>query len=390
MDPKTFCIIPWAQTRLSPNGDLLPCCKIDFKFPTQNIGRIDSFNQWWNGEALRSLRRDLNSGVKNPHCRACWDDESAGKSSLRLEYNQQFAKYKDLKSIRNHDQGHNPDLPIVLDLNLSNICNFKCVMCTPYSSSRIGAERTQYQDKFNAIPFVRDISGSYDPAWPEKELFQKLLADTAPNVKSMELKGGEPLLIKNLINIIKSIPNKEESVIALTTNGSVEIDDDFLKELSKFKSLWFFVSVDGIGELGEYIRYGSHWPQVDSTVKKVSQLKNCTFRLSVVLQFSSPVTFPGIFEYAKNNGYDMELIRCRTPHYVTIDAVPPQKMQVFQDWARVQMGKNPDIAYIKTLNGFLDQYSFDPELNSKCQQYIATINSIRKNPCKPIQDLIDF
>ena len=389
MNPKTFCIVPWAQTRIAPNGDLLPCCKIDFRqFPVTNISRINSFDEWWNGNNMKSLRQDLNSGVKSQFCQSCWKDEAAGKSSLRQEYNKQFAKHTDLKSIQDHNNGYNPSLPIVLDLNLSNICNFKCVMCTPYSSSRIGAELKQHHDKFKDLPFVRDITGSYDPDWPEKELFQNLLTDAAPNVKSLELKGGEPLLIKNLISVIKSIPNKEQSTIAITTNGSVEIDNDFLEELSKFKALWFFVSVDGIGKLGEYIRYGSHWEQVDGTIKKISQLKNCTFRLSVVLQFSSPATFPDIFEYAKSNSYDIELLMCRRPGYVTINTVLPKEMKKFQDWAKLQLEENPNIGYIKSLNGLLNEYSFDAELNSQCQQYISTINSIRKNYCQAIEDLI--
>lgn len=388
MNPKTFCVVPWAHTRIWPNGNLSPCCKIDRKFPTQNISSIDSFDQWWNGSDLRLLRQDLNSGVQNQHCHACWSDEQAGHPSLRNEYNRQFAKHTDLKSIQNHCGGYNSALPIALDLNLSNICNFKCVMCTPYSSSRIDAEQKQHQHKFKLLTFINNGLESYDVAWPEKDLFQNLMIKVSPNIKSIELKGGEPLLIKNIIDIIKSIPNKEESVIALTTNGSVEIKDEFIQELAKFKTIWFFVSVDGIGELGEYIRHGSKWSQVDATIQKVSQLKNCIFRLSVVLQFSSPATFPGIFEYAQNNGYDVELIRAHSPKYITIDAVLPDQMMLFNQWTKDQMVKHPNIAFIKSLKGMLDQYAFDCKLNLQCQQYISTLESIRNNHCQQIQDLI--
>lgn len=388
MDPKTFCIIPWAHARIWPNGDFSPCCKIDLKFPKKNISKIESFDQWWNGDDLRGLRKDLNSGVKNPHCDACWKDEHAGRPSLRQEYNQQFSKHTNLQSIRNHSDGYNHSLPIALDLNLSNICNFKCVMCTPHSSSRIAAEQKQHRDKFKILSLTNNDLESYDVDWPEQELFQNLMAEISPGIRSMELKGGEPLLVKNIIEIIKSIPNKKESVIALTTNGSVPIDDDFLRELEKFKTIWFFVSVDGIGELGEYIRYGSCWEQVDATIKRVSQLKNCIFRLSVVLQFSSPATFPEIFEYAKQNNYDLELIPCRSPRHVTIDCVLPEKMKIFQDWAAQKVLENPNIGVIKSLSGLLDQYKFNPELNDRCQQYISTINSIRNNHCQSVQDLI--
>jgi hypothetical protein len=108
----------------------------------------------------------------------------------------------------------------------------------------------------------------------------------------------------------------------------------------------------------------------------------------VVLQFSSAATFPDIFEYAKNNNHDIELIPCRSPRYVTINAVLPEKMLEFQHWAQQQSRQYPEIDYLKSLAGLLDQYQFDPELNHNCKQYLATIDSIRQNHYQPVQDLI--
>ena len=245
MDSKTFCIVPWAHARIDPDGTLIPCCKIARNFPTQNINAIEDFeHDWWNAEPLQQLRQDLAQGVKTKHCDTCWKDEAAGKSSLRQEYNKRLSKHTDLGAIAKSTTYIADRLPIGLDLNLGNICNFKCVMCGPGLSSRIQTERKQHDSEFKELAFLQPMP-AFDFSWPDKESFQTLFKNIMPGVRILELKGGEPLLIKDLISTIKSVEDKKNSVIAITTNGSVEFDDDFVEQLSQFQRIWLNVSVDG-------------------------------------------------------------------------------------------------------------------------------------------------
>jgi MoaA/NifB/PqqE/SkfB family radical SAM enzyme len=388
MDPKTFCIIPWAHTRFSTQGTIHPCCKLDISWPgRKNINDIDEFDQYWNSDELRQMRLDHLAGKKIDACQVCWTDEQAGKGSLRTEYNSQFAKHIDLKKIRNSTTGHSSDLPVLLDLNLSNICNYKCVMCAPALSSKIAQEQQQHKEQFQSLGFFKISNASSDHQWPEGSFFVDFMKKVAPGLRNVELKGGEPLLVKNVKKTIQEIQNKSECVIALTTNGSVDFEDDFLQLLSEFKKLWIFVSVDGVGSAGEWVRQGSDWPQVESVLKKISTLQNCTFRLSTVLQVFSPVTFPDIFYYSKQHKYNIEILQCVMHDYLGINAIPPVRAKSFHQWVLDQQKIYPNDLVLKAIDGYFKNYCFDPDLFDKCQKYVSTLNQIRNNQCPDIQTL---
>jgi radical SAM protein with 4Fe4S-binding SPASM domain len=387
MDSKTFCIIPWAHIRIDPNGTLIPCCKISRTFPTQNINTLEDFDRdWWNSQPLRQLRQDLAQGVKTKYCDTCWTDEAAGKSSLRQEYNKRLGKHTPLRDIAKSTSYVNNQLPISLDLNLGNICNFRCMMCGPGLSSRIQTERKQHDSQFQTLAFLPAMP-EFDFGWPDKEKFQSLFKQFMPNVKILELKGGEPLLIKDVISTIKSVEDKKNSVIAITTNGSVEFDNDFVDQLQQFQRIWLNVSVDGILEHGEYIRHGSHWPTVHNTIAKISKLPNCTFKISTVLQFYSSLTFPHIANYAIDHGLDMEIHFCHEPDFLSIHAMLPEHHAQFQQFIHGQTQQYPDVQWLETVKRFLATYQFDPVLHDQCREYTKVLDSVRHNALASVQAL---
>ena len=387
MNPKTFCIIPWTHARISTNGALDPCCKISTAFPKQNINTVGDFDQdWWNGPDMQQLRQDLAQGTKTKYCDTCWNDEAAGKSSLRQEYNKRLSKHTDLRAISSSKTYISKHLPIGLDLDLGNICNFKCMMCTPKNSSRIQTEKKQHSSKFKELVFL-PIDPEFNFGWPDQAQFQTLFKHIAPNVKILQLKGGEPLLIKDMMATIKLVEDKRNTIISITTNGSVEFDDDFVDQLSQFQRAWLCVSVDGIEEHSEYVRYGSHWPTVHNTISKLSKLANCTFRINTVLQFYSALTFPRIADYAIDNNLDMEILFCYTPDFLSIHSMLPRHHEKFLQFVNHKIQQHPNIPWLNTVQGYLNSYVFDSVLHAQCQQYTNTLNSIRHNELTDIQEL---
>jgi len=386
MDSRTFCIIPWTQVRIDPNGRLFPCCKISPEFERTNINDLENFDQWWNGQALRDLRKNLHHGVAVDLCHRCWNDEAAGKSSLRQEYNKRLSKHADLKRIYHSQDFVAPGLPKSFDLNLSNICNFKCVMCTPRFSSRINAEIHQHASQFTQLG-IRSLQDNIDYTWPEKAMFQKLLSEAIPNMRVLELKGGEPLLISNLKELIKKVEHKHLGVISITTNGSVPFDQDFIDELEKFQHIWISVSVDGVHHHGEYIRYGSSWSQTDQTIKQIQKLDNCTFKLNTVLHFYSTATFPGIADYALTNNLDLDILMCYHPDFLHINAMLPVHHARLLQWCQQRLTQHPGCSWLQDTVNFLLTYQFDPKAHQQCRAYTDTLDSVRQNALADIQAL---
>lgn len=387
VNSKTFCIVPWANTHINTDGGLVPCCKISADFPTKNIDNIEDFSKdWWNDEPMQQLRSDLVKGIKTKYCNSCWIDEETGKSSLRQGFNKRLAKHTNLRKIAKSSTYVAEDLPIALDLNFSNICNYKCLMCGPDRSSKIQTERKQNEVKFKSLDFLLPLV-NYDFDWPNKDKFQTFFKNVMPNVRELVLKGGEPLLIKDVMPTIKSVENKKRCAVAISTNGSVEFDDDFVDQLKQFQQIWLCVSVDGILEHGEYVRHGSQWPTVHNTIVKLSKLENCNFQLSTVLQFYSSLTFPRIVDYAIANDLDINLLFCDTPDFLSIHSMLPGHHAKFLQFINEKIQQHPHIQWLKSVQGYLGIYKFDPVLHEQCRQYTNTMDDIRNNRLDTVQEL---
>ena len=388
MNSQTFCIIPWTHTRIAADGTITPCCKIDKSFPGTNISSLTNFEDWWNNDSMQTLRQNLSQGVKTKYCDVCWSDEAAGKSSLRQDYNKRLSKHADLRSISQSQTFLAQNLPVGFDIDLGNICNFKCATCGPANSSKWQTERKQHASKFNALEFVKQLP-DYDFDWPNQNNFQAWFQTVAPGMKLLSLRGGEPLLIKNVKSIINSVQDKQKCVINIVTNGSVDIDDDFLNDLKQFDEIWLSVSVDGIDDQGEYVRYGSNWPIIDKNIKKLSKLDNCTFRLNTVLQFFSSLTFPAIADYALANHLIVDVLFCYQPKFYSIHAMQPQHQRKFYNFIVDKINQHPKIKWLQDVKGFLESYVFDPVLHQQAKEYTDTLDSIRKNKLESIQELFE-
>ena len=129
-------------------------------------------------------------------------------------------------------ESNNYDL---LDLRLDNYCNFLCRTCSGYNSIAFKKESPEVKK--------RDIS----------ELIFKNI-DFINRFSRIYISGGEPLLSRNTLKFLKLLSNNKQ--IMLSTNLSMNIPNEHTSELSRFANATFFPSIDGVGEVGKYIRYG--------------------------------------------------------------------------------------------------------------------------------------
>ncbi|MFH1999632.1 MAG: radical SAM protein [Planctomycetota bacterium] len=65
-----FCTMAAHYVKISPNGDLFPCCRSPQSLRMGNLHER-SFEGIWNGEAYRSFRKEMMEGRYDPACRAC-------------------------------------------------------------------------------------------------------------------------------------------------------------------------------------------------------------------------------------------------------------------------------------------------------------------------------
>jgi sulfatase maturation enzyme AslB (radical SAM superfamily) len=100
--------------------------------------------------------------------------------------------------------------------------------------------------------------------------------------------GGEPLLSnieqhQTLLDHYIQTGQSKHISIHYTTNATIFPDPDWIKRWSHFAEIDLQLSIDGVGQQFEYLRYPANWDEVTSNVDRYIELEHHTsnIRLSV-------------------------------------------------------------------------------------------------------------
>ena len=245
MDKKYFCMAPWSHIQQNSYGEINPCCMFygEDEVYTKKYGSLqDAFD----GPENAKLRERMLNGEYIDSCKKCYRDEDLGKSSYRQRFNERY---------------NLSDKPVIreLELALSNKCNFKCVTCnTRFSSSWYDDDillgRTHYTD------IGRNYKSNFD-----------IKNEDLSHLTELKILGGEPFLEKDYLKIFKSI-NKKNVTLFLVTNNSIFPPKDWIAELSEFKDIRFVISLDGVYDVAEFVRYGKKFSKFEKNFVRWMEL----------------------------------------------------------------------------------------------------------------------
>ena len=263
-----FCYSPWTNIDISPNGTLSPCCKYQFSKsePQFNI-KNNTIEDYKNSQFLSSIKQTFNNQEWPQGCSRCRiEEENNIQSKRQLDYNRWSQYYSKI------------DLAltgfITASVAFGNTCNLSCITCSPYSSSRWQREyETVYNKKVLPFHFY-------------KQNFVKDFTDQAPDIVHIDIPGGEPFLSgvteqQQLLEYYIQTGQSKNITLHYTTNATVYPDDTWWQLWDHFKEIDLQISIDGIENRFEYIRYPAKWTQVKKHIQKYTQHKQSNFRLSV-------------------------------------------------------------------------------------------------------------
>jgi MoaA/NifB/PqqE/SkfB family radical SAM enzyme len=293
--PKNFCIAPFIQLQISNNGRTGPC---PYTANVWNFDKFKTIKEKWNSKELENLRSDFLSDKQSAICKRCWRDEKAGKKSLRQRLNnfgiknENEVRSKNLQTKvfqRYVSNLEYKEFPKILTLIPGNGCNLSCVTCGPNSSSKWVSESKNY--KKNNIIEVKKNWNMLDKEYED-------IVENSIYLQKIELFGGEPFYNKkNRQLLIEKIVDKGTSkdiILYFNTNGT-HFDQTYVSFLAKnFKKIEIRVSIDGINEQFEYLRYGAKYKNVIENCKKFNQIKKTDFEIICTV---SPYNFLYLEEY---------------------------------------------------------------------------------------------
>jgi MoaA/NifB/PqqE/SkfB family radical SAM enzyme len=333
----TFCILPWVYLQFLSHGAVKPCCKIKHLIEKDNTPMSvykHSFEEIWNSDDMRGIRRAMIDGESLPGCIDCYREEMSGSLSMRNNRNRAWEKgglhngnmieIKALKAKTIAEDFRVPTTPSWLQLDVGNLCNLKCRMCQGYSSSRIDQDPVHRRWNGGAPPDKERFPNG--KRWFEdKNFIMTELLQQPGQVKLLQFLGGETLLIKEVGDILQYLIDAgvaDNIHLLATTNGTV-IKSPWLGLAERFRYLVLNISIDGFGRYNEYIRYPGRWDNLSRNIEILR--KRSRTRLSVVttLQAYNALNIVELFRYLDSNKLEFFAQPVVHPHYLNPQTLPP-------------------------------------------------------------------
>lgn len=306
MPNKTFCILPWVHFFHDPTGRVMPCCSANCRQPGNtkpdygNMRDYDNHMDIINQEHFNELRLNMLEGKESTECQFCYDTEKHGGESFRQSKNSmldQMISMDEIRDMTNQDGSLKDFKKRYWDVRFSNVCNLSCRMCGPDYSHTWAKEVNK---KFNGRHIVKahdsdnwtEIVNKYGPL---DDLYEIYFA------------GGETMFQKEhwqMLDHLIDIGKTDVMVMYVTNLTKLDYDGyKLLDYIPKFRDVTFTVSLDGTGDLLEYIRWGAKWDQIVKNLDAVKDLPNVNLRVNHVTMWYNVMALPETLEFFYGQGY---------------------------------------------------------------------------------------
>ena len=325
--PDTLCMAPWTHTYLSPQTERRMCCAS--REPAQSFEQyIDTsvgsgrytpvtLEQHWNSDHMRSVRRRMMAGETLSECEVC-NDKLLNTNVYRSYFWHLFRHKYDEVVATTDTTGYTTMKPVSWDYRFSNLCNFKCRTCGDMLSSACETEQKQnsmtdwHNPKNNwMLPEIRQEITKFQDEQIEAEFAE---AVEQHRVEEVYWVGGEPLMSEQHWRYMKRIVElgdggklyaRYNTNLSRITYRGIDLYKDILCNIRDWQ---ICASLDGTGEIGEYIRTGLVF---SSFIKNFEEgLKYQKNRRQMRLDFT--LTLPGMFEIGNMEklaqDYNVELL----------------------------------------------------------------------------------
>ncbi len=284
---KNFCVIPWAEMYNTTLGTYGMCCVEDQRFNNKKYTLKEDFFLHWNSDYMKKTRVEMLAGKKPMQCSVCWRTEQAGLQSMRHRKNERYKNllsFLDIEKATSKD-GHTTILPLAIKLSVGRVCQLRCISCSPAIST--GVKKDYDNFKWDHGFKDRKYSNSFDIILNQKEFDESLyplLEKLAPHIRWLDITGGEPTLNKKVINYLNYLIKKDfaKNIITITHSNGVSLAEEYSTAMKNFSYAMLIISIDGTGDLEEYLRYPANWQKQIEIIQKYKKFYNKVEMLSTI------------------------------------------------------------------------------------------------------------
>jgi MoaA/NifB/PqqE/SkfB family radical SAM enzyme len=277
-----YCSSPFNSIWVDIDGYVKTCCAGSY-----HLGNLfeNTLDEILYGSKLTVIQQEIQAGKIPEYCSACVKSEELIGISQR-NYYKQFTDTNcfTLKSV---------------DIRWNETCNIACTYCNEKFSSKWAKKKT--------IPI--SVKKPY-----HTELLSFLI-NNAANIEAVMLAGGEPLMHKEMLPFIQSLPSSTQ--IDVLTNLGVDFSEyRYADELLRRKAL-FNVSLENTGPHCEYVRNGIEWKTVLDNMAKVKERTGQITLLSLYNIFSCTKILD-LVKFAHSQNAAITWQNLTWPHYLQV------------------------------------------------------------------------
>jgi glutamate-1-semialdehyde 2,1-aminomutase len=148
--------------------------------------------------------------------------------------------------------------------------------------------------------------------------------------------GGEPLLISEVSDFMEYLISQNVSkniTLSFSTNATV-INERWVELAQKFAAITVAVSVDGIGELNDYIRYPSNWIDIEKNVKFLQRMENAYVYVNTSVSPYNILDITKIIDFCEDANLDFLYHPIDEPTQLKVSNMPYAIRQIASDRLR--------------------------------------------------------
>lgn len=407
-DSKTFCPYPWIHVMTHPVGTMSFCCVASNQLKHDGLkeadgvqtgkafllGEGDKMSDAWNGEHMRMIRRQMDTGEHVIGCEPCYDLERYGIPSYRENYIKDWMGFhreaEHIQQIIDRSRENNyyvDEDPMYLDFRLGTMCNLRCRMCQSQNSSAIHKDlENEYTEEEKQFVVDQTHWGHFPEQqqdWIDTPEFLDNVEKWLPNVNRLYFTGGEPTIIQRTYWILqKCVDMGIAKDIDLVFNSNMtNIQPRFLDMLSKFRDVLMCLSVDGYAEMNTYIRGGSNWGVIDKHIRDYATSDVVgSILFSPVIQIYNIFDITKLFDYAEEitnfsgRRIDISCLLNNYPKCLDMRNLPKdirdEAIKRLEDWLASSKYFVDDERNLATVQGIIKALG-DDEVNEDAEQQMA-------------------
>jgi len=329
MNPKDvltnqhFCPIPWTGLMYNSNGTVKNCIRSDEQ--TGLLGNIKDtpIEEILLGSKNVTKQENITNNKPAAGCQTCYELEHGKQGfdiiSDRIFYIREFKKVPlDTYRVNNFDLQ-------TIDVRWTNLCNFACVYCSPEFSSRLANELNVKIET---------------PAEKQAADFKSYIFKHAKDLKHVYLAGGEPLLMKENLELLKEL--NPDVNLRINTNLS-KVDTGVFDAVCKFKNVHWTVSAETVEDEFEYIRFGGRWQDFLDNLNTIRKFDH-KISFNMLWFLLNYDTVFGYVDYLKGLGFHNNSFiigALLTPDYLNIRHLPENVLHSLKLKLASKINDNP-------------------------------------------------